>query len=256
VSRLRTAKRQQGLSKPWAIPRKTPAEFDPVFAPGPFGPTLETEVHFLGGDGAGVKGGTNDMEAWVLAVLAKRANALFEFGTCTGKTTYLWARNSPPGARVTTLTLAPEGLGEYVAGEGDDPKATGWALGESRFTRFLYSGTDVEHKVTQLYGDSKAFDETPFVDSCDLIFVDGSHAYSYVLSDSRKALRMVRPGGVVLWHDYGGPAWAADVYRALNELSAHVPLEHIEGTKLVAYRKPAADHRATAMVGAAADERG
>ena len=243
VSRLRTAKRQQGLSAPWRIPRKQPEELDPVFAPGPYGPTLDTEVHFVGGGGANVRGGTTDVEAWVLAVLAKRATTLFEFGTCTGKTTYLWARNSPPHARVTTLTLAPDEHGAYVAGADDDPRATGWALQESQFTRFLYTGTDVERKVTQLYGDSKAFDETPFVDSCDLIFVDGSHAYSYVVSDSRKALRMVRPGGIVLWHDYGGPAWAADVYRALNELSEKIPLLHIAGTKLVAYRRPQTDGR-------------
>ena len=114
-----------------------------------------------------------------------------------------------------------------------------WAREESAFTRFRYSGTDVEHKVVQLYGDSKAFDEGPFVGRCDVVFVDGSHAYSYVQSDSAKALRMTRPGGVILWHDYGGPHHAADVHRALNELARTEPLVHIAGTTLVAYRKPA-----------------
>lgn len=150
----------------------------------------------------------------------------------------LWARNSPPDARITTLTLPRMGREDYRAAPGDDAEAGERAVGESAYTHFLYSGTDVEGKVTQLFGDSKAFDETPYVDACDLVFVDGSHAYSYVVSDSRKALRMVRPGGVVLWHDYAGPGHAGDVYRALNELSERLPLVHLTGTTLVGYRRP------------------
>jgi predicted O-methyltransferase YrrM len=240
VYRCRRGKRQAGRSRPWRLPRRPLAEFDPAFAPGPFGPTLAAEVWFVGtGDGA-VPGGTTDLEAWVLAVLAKRATRLFEFGTCTGKTAYLWARNAPPEARVTTLTLPPDGVAAYAHAPGDDAASAACAAAESRFARFLYDGTDVAHKVEQLFGDSKAFDEAPYVGRCDLVFVDGSHAYSYVVSDTRKALRMVRPGGVVLWHDYAGPAWAPGVDRALNELAATLPLTHLAGTKLVAYRRPPA----------------
>jgi len=239
VARARRRKRQGGLSKPWKIRRVRVDEFDPVFTPGEFGPTRETEVHFIGKWMLGrVTGATSDMEAWILAVLAKRATTLFEFGTCTGRTTYLWARNSPPDARVTTLTLPPAGREGYRAAAGDDPQAGARAVWESAYTHVMYSGTEVEGKVTQLFGDSKAFDETPYVDACDLVFVDGSHAYSYVVSDSRKALRMVRSGGVVLWHDYAGPDHAGDVYRALNELSERLPLVHLTGTTLVGYRRP------------------
>ena len=73
---------------------------------------------------------------------------------------------------------------------------------------------------------------------CDVVFVDGSHGYSYVVSDSGKALRMVRPGGLVLWHDYSPES--AGVFRALNELARRVPLTHIQGTTLVAFRNGAA----------------
>lgn len=240
VWRTKQAKRQQGLFAGWPVKRCSLQELDPVFRPGPFGPTLETEVLFLMSGPDGVPGGTTDLEAWILAVLSKRARTLFEFGTCTGKTTYLWARNSPPEARITTLTLPPLTQADYTHASGDDAGAARIALDESHFTQFLYSGTEAEGKITQLYGDSKAFDEAPYAGSCDLIFVDGSHAYSYVVSDSEKALRMLRPGGMVLWHDYGGPTWQRDVYRALNELSERLPLVHIAGTRLVAYRHRAA----------------
>jgi hypothetical protein len=92
--------------------------------------------------------------------------------------------------------------------------------------------------VTQLFGDSKTFDTSPWTGSCDVVFVDGSHAYSYVVSDTQKALDIVAPNGLVLWHDYAGPRHAPGVYRALNELARRLPLVRIEGTTLVAYRRP------------------
>ena len=223
----------------WPIRTVPLAELDPVFKTNDLGPTLETEVSFVGRGPLIVPGGTSDAEAWVLSTLAKNAQNIFEFGTCTGKTTYLVARNSPPEASVTTITLAPEQAGDYIREEGDSRQNIKAALRESKLTHFLYNGTVVEPKVRQLFGDSKAFDETPYLNSCDLIFVDGSHAYSYVLSDSRKALRMVKPGGVILWHDYVGPE-EEGVFRGMNELARELPLVHVEGTTFIAYRKPLA----------------
>jgi predicted O-methyltransferase YrrM len=164
---------------------------------------------------------------------------MFEMGTCTGKTAYLWARNSPPDAKVVTVTLAPDHLGDYTTESTDDPTDVRFALRESSHTDFLYTGTAVAHKVEQLFADSKALDVSPWAGQCDLVFVDGSHAYSYVVSDSAKALELVAPGGLVLWHDYAGPRHASGVFRALNELAQRIPLVRIEGTTLVAYRKPA-----------------
>jgi hypothetical protein len=55
------------------------------------------------------------------------------------------------------------------------------------------------------------------------------------VSDTGKALTMVRPGGLVLWHDYSPEC--PGVFRALNELATQVPLVHIQGTTLVAFRR-------------------
>ncbi len=235
IARTRGARKQRGLWRPWPIRKVALDAFDEAFRRGPFGPGLETEVRFVGG---AVTGGVSDVESWILAVFAKRARRLFEFGTCTGKTTYLWAANAPADAVVTTLTLAPDQLSEYTAAAGDNPDDTRAAAAESAFDRFLYTGTPEAAKIEQLYGDSKAFDETPYLGRCDLVFVDGSHAFSYVKSDTEKALRMVRPGGLVLWHDYRGPRREPGVWRTLNELNRTRDLVHLAGTALVAYRKP------------------
>ncbi|MEQ1691261.1 MAG: class I SAM-dependent methyltransferase [Gemmatimonas sp.] len=228
--------------RPWPLPSIPLEELDSVFAAGPHGPTLATEVHFVGRGPVSVPGGTSDGEAWILAVLAKHAQTCFEIGTCTGKTAYLWSRNAPDTARIVTLTLAPTQRDEYSVAPGDDKTDVKFALVESDFTDFLYSGTPAAERIEQLYGDSKQFDESPYRDWADLVFVDGSHAESYVLSDSEKALRIVKPGGLVLWHDYAGPRHAPGVFRALNSLVQTIPLQHVKGTTFAAYRKPSTEY--------------
>ena len=235
----RAIRKQRGLFTRWPIPSVPASDVDPAFRQDAIGPSLDTEVALVGGAGVmHLPGGTSDTEAWILAVLAKRARLMFEFGTCTGRTAYLWARNSAPDARVVTLTLSAAEIAAYHREGGDTGSATKRAIDESVFDRFYYSDTPYAAKVKQLFGDSKALDESPWAGQCDLVFVDGSHARSYVESDSSKALRMVKPGGLVLWHDYRGYRLAG-VFDTLNELARELPLFHIRTTSLVAYRRPA-----------------
>lgn len=209
-------------------------EFHEVFAQTGLGFNPETEVSFIG---CWVPGGTSCFESWVLSVLAKQATSLFEFGTCSGKTTYLWAKNSPAEARIITLTLGKDQHADYLAAKEDNRLAALTALAESAFDSFIYSGTPVEHKITQLFGDSKRFDETPYLKQCDLIFIDGSHAYSYVKNDTEKALRMLKEGGLLLWHDYRDRnVETRGVRRYLDELSETLPLIRLSETTIVAYR--------------------
>jgi predicted O-methyltransferase YrrM len=237
VRRYKRYRREEGLGRPWRIRRVPLKDFDSAFA-GDLETALAGEVAMVTHDSVAFAG-TSDREAYVLAVLSKRARTMFEFGTCTGRTTYLWARNSPPDAVVTTLTLRPDEVERaYTPDQGDDPSDTNFARVQSRYDRFLYTGSAVERKVVQLYGDSKELGITPYIDHCDLIFVDGSHAYSYVANDSEKALQMVKPGGIIIWHDYRGPTRVGGVYRRLNELAADLSLVHLFGTSLVAYRRP------------------
>jgi predicted O-methyltransferase YrrM len=229
----RARRRQRNVFAPWPIPSVAPGEVAPGLSTGPLGPSASSEIVAIAN--YRVPGGTSDLETWVLCNLAKTARVIFEFGTATGKTTYLLARNAPEDAEIVTLTLHEKEA--YRAEAEDAPEAKRAALDES-LAAFVYRGTGVERKIRQLLGDSKAFDETPYLGRCDLIFVDGSHARSYVESDSRKALAMLRPGGYVLWHDYAGPRHAKGVYDALNALAEALPLRHIKGTMLVVYQKP------------------
>jgi Methyltransferase domain len=231
----RARRRQRNLFSRWPIPSVPAGEVAPALVAGPLGPRPDSEILAIAN--YRVPGGISDLETWVLCNLAKDARLIFEFGTATGKTTYLLARNAPPEASVVTLTLARTAPHLYREDAGDDPRAKEAALAES-LSEFTYAGTEAAVKITQLFGDSKDFDEGPYRGRCGLVFVDASHARSYVESDSRKALAMVRPGGFVLWHDYAGPRHARGVYEALNALAQELPLRHIAGTMLVAYRRP------------------
>jgi hypothetical protein len=158
-----------------------------------------------------------------------------EFGTCIGETSYRWARNQPSDGTVTPLILAPNQFDGDQSQPGADSAAEECARQESRLARFLHTGTDVKGRVVQLFGDSRRFDETPYLDSCDVVCVDGAHADSYVVSETAKALGMVRPPGLVLWHDHSPEC--PGVFRALNELATRLPLVHIQGAALLAFRK-------------------
>jgi len=228
-------KLRPNFSKP-PIPHVALGAWNEIFRSNGLGPDRASEIRFIGQ--AGSLSTISDTETWVLGALAKGARRIFEFGTATGRTTYVLACNAPDDAKIDTLTFRASESDTYEMTE-DDPDAEKWrsiAIGESNYEHFYYEDTPVADKVTQHFGDSAKFDIAPFEGKVDLIFVDGAHAYTYVKGDSARALRMVAPGGHVLWHDYSPRC--PGVFKALNELGRELPLAHLKGTTLVAYRKP------------------
>lgn len=172
------------------------------------------------------------LELLVLARLVKlhRPLSVFEIGTFDGRTTLALAANSPSEARVYTLDLPAAGLRSVrLPLAADDPDFVRKAASGSRF-----QGTDCASRISQLYGDSAAFDFSPYAGRMDFVFVDGAHSRPYLLNDSRIALKLLRGGrGVVVWHDYGG---FAGVTEGLNELyrsgGPYVGLRRVRATSL------------------------
>jgi len=65
----------------------------------------------------------------------------------------------------------------------------------------------------------------------DAAFIDGDHSKNAVLYDSRLAKSVVRPGGVIIWHDYCNAG--VEVKQTLDHLSEEGwPIKAIEGTWL------------------------
>jgi predicted O-methyltransferase YrrM len=165
-------------------------------------------------------------ELAVVALLCQRLGprTIFEFGTFNGRTTLNLAINAPPEAKIYTLDLPTPGETQLASEEEDGA----YHLGQQTGSFFFES--QVHERIEQLWCDSARFDETSLRGRVDLVFVDGSHSYEYVSNDTAKALAMVRPGGVILWHDYC--VWFPGVFRYLHELLPRYPLKHIEGTHL------------------------
>jgi predicted O-methyltransferase YrrM len=158
---------------------------------------------------------------------------IFEFGTYHGDTSWLLAHNLP-NARVFTLDLGgPDAAYSAQLELTDiDEYFPQWDRG----TRF--HGTREGERITQLTGDSATFDFAPYFGTVDLAYVDASHSYSYVRSDTEAALAMLSPSGTIIWDDY---THYSGIYAYLNELAPTLdrPIFHLLDTRLAVYsRRP------------------
>jgi predicted O-methyltransferase YrrM len=67
----------------------------------------------------------------------------------------------------------------------------------------LYREKGLGPRVCQIYCDSREWDTSNYPpDFFDSVFIDGGHQTEVVVSDTRKALEVLRRGGLILWHDY------------------------------------------------------
>jgi predicted O-methyltransferase YrrM len=119
------------------------------------------------------------MDMLFLLNLAKgrQAKRILEVGTYRARTTCAFHQNCPEATIVS-----------YDIQVLDSP-----------YRRALGSLPQVEFRHAS-FADSSAHlkQESPY----DLIFIDGSHRVEYVIADSRLALEVLAPGGIIVWHDY------------------------------------------------------
>lgn len=65
----------------------------------------------------------------------------------------------------------------------------------------------------------------------DVAFIDGDHGKYSVMKDYKLAKRLVRTGGIIIFHDYTNPT--VEVTETLDDLYAKgVDLKHVDGTWL------------------------
>ncbi len=169
---------------------------------------------------ADVEGNITPTELMIIAAFVRQRQpaVCFEIGTFDGRTTENMAANQPDNGKCYTLDLPPQDA---------DKAVLPLAAGDKTYIDKPVSGARISAqaksgKIVQLYGDSGTFDFAPYHGQVDLMFVDGAHSYEYVLSDTEAAWKMVKPGGLILWHDYDSRWWPG-VTRALNRLQTQDP---------------------------------
>ena len=185
-----------------------------------------------------VVGMTSDYEAWILSCLAKSSKNIFEFGTCSGKTTALFALNSPLESKVYSITLNPADLSNLSLGNNRDVKAAlNNAKKESIYDQFIFMNMSIKNKINLIFQDSTKFNVDKFENSMDLIFIDGGHNYSCVKNDSEKSFRMIKNEGYIFWHDYNvSKRSCRDIVKYIHEISKTKKIFHIKNTSLCYYK--------------------
>lgn len=185
----------------------------------------------------------HELETLCKIVRHKQPRKIFEIGTFLGATTLRLAANSQ--AEVYTLDLPPKGHPDYVAPLVIDPESDVYpAEPGARFKDTPYAA-----RINQILANSQTFDYSPYYGQFDLVFVDACHHYEFVLRDSHTAFKLIKPDGIIIWHDYAN--YAPGVRQALSEINEQYPILHIEGTSLAVHfssvelQEQAPDERAT-----------
>lgn len=166
-------------------------------------------------------------ELTTIATIVKltKPKTIFEFGTFDGTTTLQMALNSAEDTKIYTLNIPLNFKKSHLQSDtGDVLFKEKFVIGE----KFL--NHNCSKKINQILSDSALYDYSTHFDSVDMVFIDGSHSYEYVQHDTEQAFKMVKNGGVILWHDY--LVWNG-VTDYLNELCHKIKLVHIKGTSLV-----------------------
>jgi predicted O-methyltransferase YrrM len=157
-----------------------------------------------------------ELSCILMAMRECGAKRVLEIGTFNGNTTLNIANNLPEDGRVVTIDLPVEGDTSYalkIDGEAMRNMTDRRVVGEQ------FKGHALEGKITQVFGDSAKLDFTALGGKFDFAFIDGCHDYAYVKSDTDNVLKVMRPGGIIMWHDY---AMMESVSRAVDEYRGRI----------------------------------
>lgn len=185
--------------------------------------------------GKGIYNPIDELAYLAISTRAVQPRNIFEIGTFRGRTALIFALNSPADCRVYTMDLPPD---DRSVAEGSMHTDDVSVVSMSR-PGADYQGKDVASKITQLYGDSTKFDFSPYYGKMDMVFIDGAHHYEAVVVDTKNALKMVRPGGYILWHDFATYGDYNDVTRAVLDILPSREVIQIDNTLLAIYQHKA-----------------
>ena len=172
------------------------------------------------------------LEVLVLGAIVRllKPARVFEIGTSLGVTAYNLALNLPDGGELYTLDLPPVRAGEQSVKTAFEVTVSDRKMIFADRSNRRFLGTRLEPRIHQLYGDSAGFDYSPYVATCDIVFVDGSHALPYVKADSENAFRLAKPDGWVIWHDYNDGFFWPDVRKYLVTIADQRKICRVKGT--------------------------
>jgi predicted O-methyltransferase YrrM len=160
-------------------------------------------------------------DTYALSLMAKRfaKKSIIEVGTSFGQSALAFALNTPSSVQVTTLDI------QRVE---DNP-----TLGSA------FRGRPIADRIQMVTSTLEQLAPKLEPNSVDLIFIDGDHSYNGCKSDTLAALKLIRPGGLICWHDYIF-RFRHGVVRALDEVRSETGLDirHLAHTDVSAAVAP------------------
>jgi hypothetical protein len=165
---------------------------------------------------AGEDAPLNDMLFLMNAAKGRQAKRILEVGTYRARTTYALHLNCPEATLVSYDIQVIDC--EYRRRLAAAPKV------ELRLGSFAASAETLRQEAKY-----------------DLIFVDGSHQENAVIEDSRLALEIIAPGGLIVWHDYRPNDYFTAELRvpeALQVIARDHPVFAVSGTTCAVHFQP------------------
>jgi cephalosporin hydroxylase len=138
-------------------------------------------------------------------------SCVVEIGTAHGGSLLLWARAAAPDALIVSVDLPPWELDDPAELEKRQRIASVASSGQR-----LHLVRGSSHDPAVLAEARRLLDARPV----DFLFIDGDHSYDGVARDFRDYAPLVRPGGIVAFHDIHphSRAWGGDVPRFWREV--------------------------------------
>lgn len=162
---------------------------------------------------------------------------ILELGTYNGMTTLQMALNAPKECVTYTLDLSPEQAASIKLGRLDELVAKHFKEKfNTKVGSYFEDRKDVS--IVQLWGDTATFDYSVIGGKADLIFIDAAHDYQNKHIDTENALKLIAPGGVILWHDYA-EVTNPEVTKCLMEYAKEYNIYHLRNTDLAVFYKEA-----------------
>ncbi len=192
-------------------------------------------------------GGMTLLENSILVALCKlfTPKSLFEFGTYLGATTLLLAENTISEANVATVDIEAGDTenGDYIGSNTSDLKVLEIGSDNDTYLKINFqnkgaicidrAAPEIQTKITRMYQDSKTLDpiSQELNEKFDFILIDGGHDFETIKCDTKNALKMIRPNGIIAWHDFESKIHS-DVTEFLIEYSKNNRIYHVANSML------------------------
>lgn len=147
-------------------------------------------------------------DAEVIGTICRNTSpaTILEIGTSDGKGTAHIARNALSSS-IYTINIPPDEFENFDSGVHKTHKLETQEIGkyyrDSGFTQ-----------INQIFENTKTW--IPNMESIDFAFIDGCHDREFVISDTLKVLKCMKPGAFILWHDFNPNLRSK--YRWINDV--------------------------------------